>query len=360
MAPRRRSARNKDFPDNLYATSTGFEYRHPVTKKRHGMGSDRAKAIQAARILNARLGATVDLVAKIMDEQTIASIIKKFRIEYLPEKNYAERTLSECEYRLLRIERELGANAWASFDLRALSDWLRPLTREAFIKYRNQWIDIYKYACSIGLSERNLAEMTLAKAPGARLRKRWTLEQFKAAREMAAPWLQIAMDMAVLTLQRREDLCAMRFEHIDGDRLLVKQHKTGKRLAIHIGEQLREVIEAAKTRDFLCPYILARIPENARQGSKSHLFQVLPNFLTQSVAEARDATDKFEKYQDGEKPTLHELRSLGAHLYREAGYSEEYIQALLGHTDAAMTQHYLDGHKEKWDEVSADLRLDIR
>jgi hypothetical protein len=36
-------------------------------------------------------------------------------------------------------------------------------------------------------------------------------------------------------------------------------------------------------------------------------------------------------------------------------------RALLGHTDAKMTGHYLDGHgKEKWQEVSADLTLNFR
>jgi hypothetical protein len=47
-------------------------------------------------------------------------------------------------------------------------------------KYRGIWMDIFKFACSVGLSERNLAELTLVKTPSERKRKHWTLEQYKA------------------------------------------------------------------------------------------------------------------------------------------------------------------------------------
>lgn len=51
---------------------------------------------------------------------------------------------------------------------------------------------------------------------------------------------------------------------------------------------------------------------------------------------------------------------MGAHLYEKTGYPEEYIQLLLGHADAKMTQHYLSGYGEKWEEVAADLPLTYR
>lgn len=344
-------------PPNLYANATGYYYRHPVTKVNHGMGSDKKRAIDAANTLNLRLMTGFDLVARVVGEKTVSDVLSRFRKEYLVEKKHSERTQSETEYRLKRIERELGDKSWAAFDLLALSDWLKDMSREVYIKMRGLWIEIYKFACAVGIAERNLAELTLAKAPGERVRKRWTLEQFKATRAKAEPWLQVAMDFAIITLQRREDLTSLRFDQVVDGRLLVRQHKTGKRLAIAIGTELAAVIAAARNRTFVCPFMIARQPERSRKGKKEHLFQVLPNFLTQAVAEARDATELFDSYEDGERPTLHEFRSLGAHLYREAGFSEEYIQALLGHADAAMTQHYLDGHKIVWEQVSADLRV---
>lgn len=366
MAPRPRKPGNRDLPPNLYTTRVGYEYRHPVTKKRHGMGSDRRRAIDAAKILNAKLMPGADLVARVVGGDTVASVVERFRQEFLPEKEYSERTLSEIEYRLKRYERELGTRDWQGFTLEELYSWLKPLTRAAYIKHRSQWIDIYRFACSVGLSDRNLAEMTLVKQPGERKRKRWTWEQYEATRAEAEPWLQIAMDFALTSLQRREDLVTTRKkdDFVDG-RLLVKQRKTGKRLAITPGGTLKEVIERAKALHPFCPYLIGRKPKRDIRGSKTHPYQVTPGMLTRAVAAARDAAAKkspelFPGYEPGDMPTLHELRSFGAHLYQEAGYPDEYIQALLGHSDMKMTTHYLDGHKEEWAEVSADLTLSFR
>jgi integrase len=75
-----------------------------------------------------------------------------------------------------------------------------------------------------------------------------------------------------------------------------------------------------------------------------HPFQVNADYLTKAVAKVIDASGAFNGYAEEEKPSLHELRSFGAHLYEEAGYPKKYIQALLGHANAKMTEHYLDGH----------------
>ena len=65
MPPKVRKSGNQGLPDNLYtvdAAGTRYRYKHPVTGRFHGMGSDRTKAIQAARKLNLLLTSPVDLV----------------------------------------------------------------------------------------------------------------------------------------------------------------------------------------------------------------------------------------------------------------------------------------------------------
>ncbi|MCI8210640.1 hypothetical protein AUC61_13960 [Pseudomonas sp. S25] len=60
----------------------------------------------------------------------------------------------------------------------------------------------------------------------------------------------------------------------------------------------------------------------------------------------------------GERPTFHEIRALGAWLYEQQKFPQEYIQALLGHADEKMTRHYQEGHDEKkieYVEVGAKL-----
>ena len=60
---RRRSKSNLDLPVNLYRGSgSAWRYRHPITGKFHGMGTDKQKAIYAARKLNDLLMPADDLV----------------------------------------------------------------------------------------------------------------------------------------------------------------------------------------------------------------------------------------------------------------------------------------------------------
>ncbi|WP_412072503.1 integrase [Pseudomonas fluorescens] len=52
------------------------------------------------------------------------------------------------------------------------------------------------------------------------------------------------------------------------------------------------------------------------------------------------------------------MRALGAWLYEQQGFAQEYIQGLMGHTDEKMTKHYQEGHDEKvieYLEVDAEL-----
>ena len=59
MAPRPKSTSRRNWPYNLTAGNKGgklyFRYRNPLTGKETGMGADQERAIQAARILNAKI-----------------------------------------------------------------------------------------------------------------------------------------------------------------------------------------------------------------------------------------------------------------------------------------------------------------
>ena len=357
MAPRPRIRGNRDLPTNLYATSTGFEYRHPITKKRHGMGTDRARAIAAANILNHKLMPGTDLVAAVIGGDTVASVVERYKAEYISEKTQAGRTAQEREYRLRRIETELGKLTWEALTLKRISDFLQPLARESYIKHRQELVELFRFACSVGIAERNLAELTLPKSSKEKTRKRWTHEQFTAVRALAEPWLQNAMDLALVTLQRREDLCAMRHDHIENGRLLVKQSKAENydnpiNIAIRLWPELQAVIDRSREIAPFCPFLIGRKPRRDRRGQKSHPYQVEPGFLSKAIAEVRDACPLFDGIPAAERPTLHELRAYGAWLYREAGKPEEWIQALLGHASEKMTRHYLSGHAEEWVEIA--------
>lgn len=78
-------------------------------------------------------------------------------------------------------------------------------------------------------------------------------------------------------------------------------------------------------------------------------------------SKARDASGAYDSIKDKrERPTFHEIRALGAWLYEKQGHPQEYIQALMGHADVKMTEHYQAGHDQKGVEylrVGADLKL---
>lgn len=74
-------------------------------------------------------------------------------------------------------------------------------------------------------------------------------------------WFALSIDLAAVTLQRREDLTAMRFSHIVNDRLQVIQGKTGMMISISLdleltalGLKLRAIVDRcrlASQTDFL-------------------------------------------------------------------------------------------------------------
>ncbi|HGM5120963.1 hypothetical protein [Stenotrophomonas maltophilia] len=53
------------------------------------------------------------------------------------------------------------------------------------------------------------------------------------------------------------------------------------------------------------------------------------------------------------------MRSLGGALLRDAGWTTEEVQALMGHASKSMTEHYLEGHDMPWLEVAAASTLQM-
>ncbi|WP_396616282.1 tyrosine-type recombinase/integrase [Lysobacter soli] len=88
------------------------------------------------------------------------------------------------------------------------------------------------------------------------------------------------------------------------------------------------------------------LPEKARpqdkgEKARTHHTQVLPEQLSRAFAEARvDAGISGE-----DPPIFHEIRSLGGALLREARWTLQQVQALMGHGSELMTDVYLDGHE---------------
>ena len=96
------------------------------------------------------------------------------------------------------------------------------------------------------------------------------------------------------------------------------------------------------------------LKEERYQKKKKHFTQILPDYLSGAFAEARDKTNLFEHMPIRQRPTFHEIRSLGIKLYEDLGID---AQKLAGHTDRKMTELYKKGHEIEWTIAEANLTL---
>jgi integrase len=364
--PRKRKPENADLPPHLYESCGYFTWRHPKTREPFSLGRDRAYAIREARAANAHLAAAQSLPARIAAAETpadrsVAAFLPAYRA-HLDTADLAQRTRYGRKRHLHAIEKALGDVAigprtedGAEVTRRTalfLDEYVKAGKRRMARALRSTLVDLYGVMAAAGWITVNPAE--LVRLPSAKVKRaRLSLEQFRAIYEAAAkldPWVQNALALALVTLQRREDVSRMTFRAIVDGRLRVEQQKTGARLRIPlelrlgcVGWSLGEVV--ARCRDNI---VSPRLVHHTRhQGRAKPGAAVHPQTFATAFAEARTAAGI--AVEEGlTLPSFHELRSLGARLYKQQGYDP---QALLGHKDAATTALYLDDRGAAWIDV---------
>lgn len=363
MSPAPRKPQNKGLPENLHTHPRGgFRYWHPIKKAYIYLSHDRQKAVDAAKAANLHFDLKGRLFDKITDNpaKPIAKFISEYVTKKLPTYGTTEETRKNREYILLRIQKSvLGEKHVEDISTRELYEYLESLpsdwTRQS---YRAQLHQLFVWAKQTGLRTDNPAT-DLGSLKPKRSRERLSLDQFNTIYSHAPHWLQNAMDLGLQTIQRPGDVLAMQFEHLSTTHLRFIQQKTGKKLQLEIGAPLREVLERCRDR-IVSPYIVHRLPQRLRPRElrakhRTHHTQVLLEQAERAFAVARDDCGLYKGNKN--PPTLHEIRSLGASLYRKAGWQEWKVQMLLGHSEIQMTRHYLKGHEAPWDTVPAGLDL---
>lgn len=358
MSPRPRKRANKPLPDNLYPANRGksYQYRHPITGKFHGMGASRAAAIAAAKELNAMLMPDNDLVGKVLGRATVRQHAKWWLENIAPEREYKKSTLEMYQVQMRKLNAAMGDTAVEDVDVQDLAKLLEDHSARTANQIRQVAVDLFRVAVSRGLRSDNPAEATL-KRKEKKARKRLTQDQYDAIHARCPAWAQNAMDLALITLQRRGDVARMKFENVRDGKLYVVQEKTEKYdtgyLAIAVGPKLDKVIK--RCRDNLAsPYLVHRRPERKikDRAGMDHWTQVKPQMITRAFAEARDESGLFDGVPENERPTFHEIRALGIKNLKDKGVDP---QKLAGHATAKMTSNYDSGHDEiRWTEVAAE------
>ncbi|GLR07346.1 integrase [Mixta theicola] len=220
--------------------------------------------------------------------------------------------------------------------------------RSMAVALRSLLLDIFREAVIEGVIERNIVEPTKTPAPEVR-RERLSIEQFLAiptAAQAMGGWIENAINLALLTGQRREDISRMKFSDVKDGRLFITQGKTGHKLALPLSLKLKdidvtlgEVIESCKRDNPSDNLIYSSVRRGGRKAGP-----VAPDAITGAFGDARELSGlKF----GANPPSFHEIRSLASRLY-EIENGEEFAQRLLGHKNISMTKKYLDSRGQEY------------
>ncbi|MBC9251211.1 recombinase XerD [Pseudomonas alcaligenes] len=377
--PRRRDSKNRDLPDNLYPNGKYWQYRNPITGKKTSINKSMAEAIKLARAANAKLlplmaddGALLSILTG-EKAPTIEHVLGRFESEWLPTKTYSARSLQEIKFKLTRYRTDMSNRMFGQLDVLEMAEYLDQYSNNAYTKHRALWVQIFAFAVAKGLAERNCAELTLIKEEAEKVRQRHTLEgvQLILAAPTTPEWLCRAIRLAMLSLQRREDLVTWERSAVDmaANTIRVSPGKTENydtpiHLEIEMGPDLRAVVQECMVDPIAGPTLLRYRPRARRREqieAKAHWSAITEDYLSKQFRKARDEAKAYDHIKDPKaRPTMHELRALGAWLYEQQGFPTEYVQVLMGHATEEMTEYYQAGHGDvqvKFTRVQAGLKL---
>ncbi|VEI18946.1 Site-specific recombinase XerD [Serratia plymuthica] len=349
---RQRGGYDMRLPKNLTFRRKGksFYWRNPVTKKEISLGQIArrdaiAQAIEANHYIEQNYSPVL-LLEKIKGshEYTLNTWLDRYDVIF-KRRQLAKNTYKVRTGQLAIIRERLGNMVMSKITTRHIAEflefWIAQDKKTMAATMRSVLSDIFREAIVEGHIENNPVTPTRA-AKVVVKRERLELAQYLPTREAASAmpaWFSLAMDLALVTGQRREDLTQMQFDHVVDGRLQVEQGKTGALISLPLdlelkcmGLQLGAVIDRcrkASTTDFL---LSAGIRKNSPDGS------LHPDGLTKKFVAARKASGlEFEE----NPPTFHEIRSLAGRLYKKER-GRDFAQKLLGHTSEMMTMKYLN------------------
>lgn len=227
----------------------------------------------------------------------------------------------------------------------------------AALALRVRMHDVFRLAETQGLIEVGKNPVAATYSPDRTVkRERLTLDAFFLIREAAPEWLKRAMNLALLTGQRREDITNFKFSDFYDEHLHVVQGKSGGMTRLRLDGLIG--LDAVKLtiaqtvqdcRDNVTSKFLLHHVEHVSKVKPGQGFS--PVTLTNRFAQVRDSVGVVAS-EGRTPPSFHEIRSLAERLYRDQ-YGAEFAQAILGHKNASMTSKYDDMRGLGWSEVSA-------
>lgn len=343
-----------------------WRYKHPVTGKFHGLGTDEGAAKEIAIEANARLSERqMAQLLKVRDEisreqnkgVSVASWVDKYlaiQSERLEAGEIRTNTHKQKMAPLKAFVSHVGMSNIDSISVRDIADLLeqykeRGQNRMAQI-VRMVLVDLYKEAQHAGEVPPGFNPALATKMPRNKVqRERLNFEEwssiFDAASELPN-YVQNSMLLALVTGQRLGDIAKMQFSDIWDGYLHIRQEKTGAKLAIPLSLRcnalnlsLEEVI--SRCRDRIVSKFVIHHHHTTAQARRGEALTI--SSITTGFSKARKMTNL--TWESGSPPTFHEQRSLSERLYREQGMD---TQRLLGHKNQTQTDKYNDDRGKEW------------
>ncbi len=189
---------------------------------------------------------------------------------------------------------------------------------------------------------------------------------------MGFQFLQLAMELSLLTTMRRDDICQIRLDQdiVDGQlkKVINKSlSQRGEANAAYLRWSLDEhplissIVHRGRElsiKHVRCPYLISHeFDRKVKAEGRTHGYQVIPGFLSQTFKDVRNATGIYTGLTDSATPpTFHEIRSLSSKLMDKVGYDVKDVQELMAHTDEKITEEtYQSGHEIKWTDIHLTL-----
>lgn len=365
MVPRPRNKANKGLPPNLYldARRGTYRYRRPTDGKWFPFGPDRVKAVDAAKQLNIEFLRGADLVLTVQGINThlFTDFLDLYERDVLPPRELANGTLDLYAVHFRKLRKEFAGKGVDEITIRMVAEFLDGQTPRVANQCRALLTDVFNHAAAKGLCPDNPAASTISRIEK-KQRKRHTIEGIKAIREKSPAWLRNAIDLALITAQRRTDILDMRFDGVRDGYLYVIQKKTSKAsdaawIRFQITDELQAVISRCRDNT-ASPYLVHRQPDRLKQKqaqTKDHWTKVEERYLTRAFKEVRDEVKCYAGWKEEEMPGFHEVRALSLHLYKKAGKDG---QKIAGHATEGMTKNYQKDHAEiVWSDAIPDLNI---
>lgn len=366
MSPRRRNSKKTGWPANLYERGGYFSWRNPVDGREIGLGRI-PKGEAFAQAVEANLH-VADLLKKprLIDRLTGGEAPRTVRAwfdrydELLAQHELAENT--RRSYRSLGRRARLmfgettplraitalmcseGLDAIARGEGKArLAQALRAFLRDAFREARAQgWYT----------DENPIHDTKLAVRPAVK-RARLTLDTLRLVLAAEKPaWLQNAVELAVVSGQRREDIARAQFRDVHDGAWWCQQQKGGSRVLIPLGLRLdvlglslEEVVSRCRRTGIVSQYL---VHQTVERGNSPIGRRIWKDTLSRRFSDVMEAL-KLD-WEGKEAPTFHELRSLAERLYAAQGDVD--TQQLLGHRDAGSTAIYHNSRGADWVRVT--------